>query len=393
MADKFCTQCGQRIGLEDRFCIYCGAPAAGPKADSGSSSSRTGTTPRARKTAPSPPHMRGTSEDAGFPEDDQDESEDDEEEEDDQDDEEDEEDQDDEEDEEEPYVITEHDLNYIIACSTEKAPLDSNVLLIRKKKSGLRWMPASLIVGPEDPHVIAAARVYYSIGRKESVDFCMMEMDRDELSDEASNAIFDASDETEIEVFLVFEPMRHDDLDNEIPGKWVMVLNERGEINLKTIIHLPIQGDVLKQKLQKHESFLKDLIQELGRTRAVVPMATDEMVAEFETILANLRIALELISDGVIDHAYCVCHPGKNANIKLYDEISEKGGRTKSALRVPSAVRAAKVLRERNAQLSKHRPARSTIVRRGGNPLPGHSESHTGQDALSRIKKLFRPDS
>jgi hypothetical protein len=389
MSDRFCTQCGEHIGWEDRFCIYCGAATAGPETESGSSSSRTGTTPGARKTVPSPIQMPGSVRNAALPEDDQDEPEDDKEDEEDQD-----EPEDDEEDKEGPYVITEHDLNYLIVCSYRNAPLDSYILLVREKESGLRWIPALLVHSLEDRKVIACAQVYYSIGWKENgiADFCLEETGRDELSDEVCDAI-DMLEETMIQVSLVFEPMRHDDLDNQIPSKWEKTVDEYRNVRFKAIMHLPIPGHVLKRKLEKHETFLKEIIEEFRKPREVHEKFTQRWLAESETILAQLDRAKESLPDGAADHAYCLGHAGHYAIVKLTDELNEEGGPNAAAFRAPSAVRAAQALRSRNALPLKSRPTRSTIARPEGPPHPGPSDSGTGQDVLRRVKKIFRSDS
>lgn len=383
MADKFCTQCGQRIELEDRFCTYCGAPAAVPEAVSGSGGFSTGTTPGADKSAVSPPRSRKLAKAAAAPKDDDDESEDEAEEEED-------DDYDVEDEEHSSHVLTEHDLNYLIVCSYEKAPLDSHALLVREKERGLRWVSASLIQSLKGCKLVACARVYFCIGLENISDFCVDELGRDELSEDAWNKIANREAITEVEVTLIFEPVRHEDMENVPAGKWVRGAGEGGKDRLKAIVHLPIPGSVLKRKLQKHETFLQDLIQELRKRGN---RATDTALAEYEKTLGKIAEVTRLVPEGPVDHAYCLCYPDKYATVKLTDELNEQGGAAESAVRAPSAVRAAKMLSMRSALPMKGGPARTTGSRRGSTQGPGHPESHTAKDALSRLKKLFRPDS
>jgi hypothetical protein len=383
MAGKFCTQCGKRLELEDRFCIYCGASIAGSEAEGGSSSSRTGIAPQARKTVSSAPYMRGLADNAKFPQDDAEESKDDEWE----------DDQADFIEEEDSFVITEHDLNYMVACSFNQAPLDMNFLLIRDENAGPVWKPANSIQSFENCRAGARAWLYYSIGRKEFLDFYAEEVDRDELSDEALKAVVQMIPNTTILVYLVFEPAQYADLDNKGFGKWVRYVDKVGNVLYKAVLHMPLPGSVLKQRLQKHEVFLKNLIEELRQTRKRDEDDTDEKVEGYEESLENLGKALKRIPDGSINHTYCLGAPAREAIVKLADESGLEGGLVKSAFRAPSAVRAAKALRARNALHLKSRPTGSTIVPQRRTPPLGYPESSTGKAALNRIKKLLRPDS
>jgi hypothetical protein len=63
MAKQFCTQCGQQMQSEDRFCMYCGAEAIPPEVSTGCSSSGTTTLPGAEDIAPPVSQVSGSEKD------------------------------------------------------------------------------------------------------------------------------------------------------------------------------------------------------------------------------------------------------------------------------------------------------------------------------------------
>jgi hypothetical protein len=346
MPDKFCTQCGQRINLEDRFCIYCGAQAVMRVERGAAGHQPSGIFPRDRTNHATPSFQRGSRQAEDLPEDADDV-------------EEDEADDylNDDEDSPVAHVITEHQLNYLITCSHAKAPLDSYALLVREREGGYQWKPASAIRNLKSEDRIDCAWIYFNVGGSNFDNFCLDELSRDELSEDAWNRIVNWSDVIQLEVTILFKPMRHELLDNEKPGKWVKVKGDRGNIYYEAISHLPITGEVLRRKLETHADFLKEGIQKL-RQRG--DDATSGVLAEYEKTLDALEKTKKLIPNGQPDYIYCQLHPPEDAVIKLDDELTEGEGSDRAVMRVPSAVRGVQAMLARQKLLAKKRKRRSS---------------------------------
>lgn len=252
-------------------------------------------------------------------------------------------------------MITEQQLNYIITCSFEKAPLDSYALLVREPEGGYQWKPASAIQRLKSSDRIDCAWIYFNVGFHNLGIFCLNELDRDELSDDAWNRTANWNDVIQFDIAIVFTSGHQGDLDHERPGKWVKESGGNGNLCYRAILYMPIAGEVLRRRLEKHADFLKEGIQQL---RARSDKDASRQLAEYEETLHSLEKAKKLIPDDSPHHIYCKCCPAQDSVIRLDEESAEAKVGSRTVKRVPSALRGIEAGIARKKLLAKNRDRR-----------------------------------
>lgn len=361
MADNFCTQCGERLRPQARFCPKCGAAAAAfpgrPDALHGSRISMPSLAIPSLKDI-----VSGILPDEGSSEE-----------------------------QISPYGLMDRDLDYLVAGSFANALFDTSYLLVRNSSGLAQWTPVTLIQSMQGLTVLSHSIVNYVLGDEDAYyPFFLLAALTDRLPADVADAVNDAALTKAtvcISISLQYKPPEYSWLDRNITRTWISTADEKGPLDVRTVLQMPFSGYVLKQRLLAWAARLRTLLEESGHNASA-----GEKEEAIRAIEHELRSLMDRIPDGFANHILCVSRVMELGKEQPTERSDPREDTKRAVLHPDSSRRILNVLSGRDTGPFKRQPVKSSGIRPLESPLVRGFGLGSDRSATARAKRYIRSD-